>query len=176
MAQHVQAIESVLAALAVTDLYINESGPLYVRIVGRKPGLFAWLLTKMKLSSTVIFRVYEKHLEYSDDSVSGEFAKTIPFSSINNVESGYLKPFIYLAIAGLCVPLAFFTRGLTLAVVPVLLFSYFFGRTLKMSLIPQSGVKLEFSFRRSVIEWVDLSEADANRIVAIVADRVQQNT
>jgi len=47
---------------------------------------------------------------------------------------------------------------------------------LKMSLIPQSGVKLEFSFRRSVIEWVDLSEADANRIVAIVSDRVQQNT
>ena len=176
MARHVQAIESGMAALAVTDLYINESGPLYVRIVGRKPGLFAWLLTKMKLSSTVIFRVYEKHLEYSDDSVSGEFAKTIPFSGINNVESGYLKPFIYLALAVLCLPLAFFTRGLTLAAVPFLLFSYFFGRTLKMSLIPQSGVKLEFSFRRSVIEWVDLSEADANRIVAIVSDRVQQNT
>lgn len=176
MAQHVQAIESGSAALAVTDLYINEPGPLYVRIAGRKPGLLAWLLAKMRISSTVVFSVYEKHLEYSDDSVSGAFAKTIPFSSINNVESGYLKPFIYLALAVLCVPLAFFTRGLALAAVPFLLFSYFFGRTLKMTLIPQSGVKLEFSFRRSVIEWVNLSEADANRIVAIVTDRVQQNT
>lgn len=175
MAEHGQTIESSINALVVNDLYINEAGPLYISISGRRPGLIGWMLAKMKLSSTFVFQVHEKYAEYSDRSVCGEFTKTIPFKSVSNIESGYLKPFIYLVLTVVCIPLAFFTRWLSLVAIPFFLFSYYFGRTLKMSFISESGERLEFSFKRSVIEWVDLTELDATRISTIVTDLVQRN-
>lgn len=175
MATHVEAVESERRALVVTGLYVNESGPLFVRITGRKPGVLSWVLTKLGLSSTVVFSVGEKTVEYADESVSGNVVKSIPFSTVCNVESGFLKPFVYLFLAVVSLPLAVFTSGISIAVSLVLAFMYWFGRSLKVCLVPQSGVKLEFSFKRSVIEWVNISETDAGRIIDILNDRVRAN-
>ena len=36
------------SALVLKEVTIDENGPLYVRIVGRKPGLIAWILNLLQ--------------------------------------------------------------------------------------------------------------------------------
>jgi len=176
MALHKTAVDSDRAALVVKSVLINCGGPEYVRIEGRKSGALSWLLSLLRLTSTVTFVVRERCVEYSDGSLAGSFTKKIPFVSLTNLESGYLKPFGYLLVAVVGVVLAYHTCGVSLCLTAVFSFMYFFGRSMKLVFVPQSGKNLEFSFKRSLIEWVNLSEADARKVIGIISDLMEKSS
>ena len=47
------------AALVIKEAEVNEDGPLYVKIKGRKSGLIAWILTLLGIDITTTFEVYD---------------------------------------------------------------------------------------------------------------------
>ena len=165
---HRLAMMSASAALVIKEATINENGPLYVRIVGRKPGFFAWLLNLIKIDSTTIFEVYEDRIEFSEGSLSGRIKETIPLTRICNLGTGYMKPFIYLILAGISIPLIFAIIGII--TLPLFLFLYFFNKSMILFAIPNSGSGASIVFKRSLIEGVNLTEEDANRVIGILMD------
>ena len=176
MALHKIAVDSDRAALVVKSVQICRAGPEYVRIEGRKSGVLSWLLSLLRLMPTVTFVVREKCVEYSDGSLAGHFTKKIPLATVSNLESGFLKPFGYLFLAAAGVVLAYHTSGVSLCLTAVFTFMYFFGRSMKLVFVPQSGKNLEFSFKRSLIEWVNLTEDDAKQIISIISDLMEKSS
>ena len=140
------------AALALREAEINENGPVYVHLKGRKPGLAGWLFAKMGLDDSTTLDVYGDRIEFSDCSLSGAFTETIPLTRVSNLGAGFLKPFALAIMAVVCLIAAIPTFGITL--------------------IPMAAI----CFRRSLIEGVDIGQEGAERIIAIVGALVEMNT
>lgn len=165
---HGLAVAASKAALVIKEATINEEGPLYVRIVGRKPGLVAWFLNLVKIDATTVFEVYEDRIEFAEGSVSGRVKETIPLSRICNLGTGYTKPFIFLVLALLSIPLIFVIVGLF--TLPLFLFLYFYNKSMILYAIPNSGRGASIFFKRSLIEGVNITEEDANRVITILTN------
>ena len=87
------------AALVIREAEVNENGPLYVKIKGRKSGLIALLLTLIGVDTTTTFEVYENRIEFTEGSLSGRIKEMIPLSSVSNLGTGYMKPVIWMVLA-----------------------------------------------------------------------------
>ena len=164
-------------ALVLREKEINEYGPVYVRLVGRKPGLLDWLLTIIGINTTVVFEVYDNRVEYSYGSLSGRMTETIPLSKISNLMCGYFKPFFLLVlaailfIAGICVSFSagngiLFIFGLIFSIVCVI--CYFLKKTTMVSVIPNSACPTTVVFKRSLIENNNISAEEAQQIISII--------
>jgi len=163
---HGFAVTASSAALVIKEATINEQGPLYVRIVGRKPGLIAWLLNLVKIDSTTIFEVYEDRIEFTEGSLSGRFKETIPLSRICNLGTGYVKPFIFLVLAFISIPLIAVIIGIF--TLPLFLFLYFYNKSMVIYAIPNSARGASIVFKRSLIEGVNITEEDADKVITIL--------
>lgn len=164
------------AALALREAEINENGPVYVHLKGRKPGLAGWLFAKMGLDDSTTLDVYGDRIEFSDCSLSGAFTETIPLTRVSNLGAGFLKPFALAIMAVVCLIAAIPTFGITLIPMAVFLFLYYTRKNLLVYFIPDSGSVTAICFRRSLIEGVDIGQEGAERIIAIVGALVEMNT
>ncbi len=179
------------SALVLKEAEINEEGPCYVKIRARKAGLLAWFFTLLGIDTTTTFEVYENRVEFSQGSLSGKFKEMIPMSSISNLGTGYMKPFILLLLAtisglycfcGLLVCL--FANVPDSNIIPVLislLFTLVFGvcyalrKSMVIYAIPDSGRGAVVAFKSSIIEGVYLSEEKAYRIINLMNELVEQS-
>ncbi len=164
------------AALVLRKLEINEAGPHYVHIEGRKAGLMSWLCNFVGVDATTVFDVYDDRIEYSDGSLSGTFTETIPLTKISNLGTGYLKPFLFAILAFVSLLLAIPTLGLTLIFAAVFAFLYWTRKSLLIYFIPHSSSSTFMAFKRSLIEGVSLDKEKAEKIIAIISGLVEKNT
>ena len=177
-------------ALVLKEFKIADEGPCFVRIVGRKSGLFNWIKALFGLEDVTRFEVFEDRIEYSDSSRSGSFKEAIPLSSVSNLGTGYLRPFmvflrvivfaaiaVYLQVAALQYgDVARYASILCFVLAAVSLFRYVFGKTLVMYFIPSSGEGTTMSFKRSLIEGVSVGPDEARAAIKVVSDLVRRNT
>ncbi len=165
-------------ALALREKQINPSGPLYVRLVGRKSGLLDFLLTILGINTTRVLEVYENRIEYSYGSLSGYLTTIIPMSNISNMTMGFFKPVLYFISALICLIGGFaggivgIIIGLVLAAVCILF--YFLRKTTYIGVIPNSAVGKGISFKRSIIENKNLSEEEAKQVIAIINELISR--
>ena len=164
------------SALVLREAEINESGPRYVHLKGRKSGLLNWIFARLGADDTTTFDVYEDRIEFSDGSWSGSFTETIPLTRVSNLGTGFLKPFQYMVFAIICLIAALPTVGITLIPMAILLFLYYTRKSLVIYFIPDSSSLTSMCFKRSIIEGVRLNEEDAERIIGIVGRLVERNT
>lgn len=164
------------SALVLREMQINEHGPLYIHIKGRKSGLLSWLLARFGIDDSTTFDVYGDRIEFSDGSWSGAFTETIPLSHVSNLGAGYLKPVLYAVLAVICLVAAIPTIGITLIPMCFFLFLYYTSKSLLIYLIPDSSSMTSMCFKRSLIEGVNMDQQSADRIVAIIGRLVEKNT
>ncbi len=172
---HKFALLAGKAALAIKEVEINEDGPLYVKIKGRKSGIFAWFLTILGIDNTTTLEVYENRIEFTEGSLSGRVKEMIPLSSICNLGTGYLKPTLLLMLAGFFLLMALPTFGVSLIFTVIFGIFYFLRKSMLLYAIPNSGNGPVILFKRSIIENVSLSEKDAYRIIDLISDLVDKS-
>jgi len=168
----------------------NTKGSVYVRLVGRKGGLFAWLFALLGIDRTVTFTVYGRHIEYTESTLFGHVTNTYPLTTVSSFGSAYLKPVLYLvaAIASLIVSLcsfakiyqwsvsyAFLSLCVGVAVSVGLGILYFLNKCTCIYAISNAGTGPRIFLKRSVIEGHSLSEAEAGVIVTFITSLIEEN-
>lgn len=139
---------------------------LHVRIVGRKSGLLAWLLSLIGIDATTVFEVFDNRIVFKSSNLSGALTTTLPLASICRTSSGYFKPVLYLVLGVMTLPLVLSIIG---AIVPILFFVfYFLHKSLLISIESNSGSDIAIAFKQSVIEGISVGEEDAEKVVTIV--------
>lgn len=161
-------------ALVLREKEINPTGPCYVRLVGRKSGLIAWLLTLCGVDTTTKLEVYADRVEYSYGSLSGNILEVIPLSKVSNLLCGRCKPVILLFWAVIAFFAVFMTFGLSLILTVVFIVFYFLKKTTLVSIIPNSASETSIAFKRSLIEQKNISDEEAQQIIKIVAMLVEK--
>lgn len=187
---HSFAMMASARALVLTEKEINENGPCYVRLRGRKSGLVAWFLTLVGIDVTTEFCVYEDHIEISEGSVSGKVNELVPISSVSNLGTGLVKPFALLGVAVLfilsalaSIGSALFAHGgagswasclVSLLLAAACIFAYVVGRTMMTYVVTDGGTTSGIFVKRSIIESKTLSEEEVDRIIAILTKLVRE--
>ena len=170
-------------ALVISSMEINENGPIYIDIKGRKPGLLNWFLTLIGINTKVSIEVHEKFVRMSSASFSGRINQTIPLSAISNVLTGLMKPVLWLIlalvalVAGIVVAMEAshawpFIIGLIVAICFVI--AYILGKSTILCLRAHSGDTIGMLVKRSLIEGIAFTDEDADRIVTIVSDLIER--
>lgn len=177
-------------ALVLKEFKIEEGGPCYVRIRGRKSGFFNWLKSIIGLADVTSVQVFDDRLEYSDVSGAGTFVETIPLSAVSNLGTGYLRPIMSLikgfafVVIGIVLSVYSLQYGQVAGIAAKVLWvlavvefiCYFFRKTLIMYFIPASGTVLSISFKRSLIEGVSVGREEANKATELISSLVRRNT
>jgi hypothetical protein len=163
------------SALVIKEAKVNEDGPLYVKIKGRKSGLIAWFLALIGIDTTTTFEVYENRVEFTEGSLSGRIKEMIPLSSISNLGTGYMKPVIWMVLAIISLLLIIPTLGISILFMLLFGFLYFFRKSMLLYAIPNSGSGVFIIFKRSLIENENITEEDAYRIIALVTRLVEKS-
>lgn len=165
-------------ALVAKEVVVNENGPRYVHLVGRRPGFFAWLLSQIGIDPVTTLDVYDDRIEFEEGAWSGRVTHMLPLCSICDFGAGYTKPLSYLVVASLMVAVAFASLffNVTAMVFFFLLFSaivvvvaYFLNKTLSLFFLPASSLGASMGLLRSVIDGVSIDERKANEIIDLVS-------
>jgi hypothetical protein len=158
----------------------------YVSITGRESGLIAWVLSLVGVDPTTNILVGLDRVEFSSSSLAGTQSRLIPLQSICSTYYGYHKPwkaavgiFGFFLFAGSSIASiaaqegsrsggASVMLGAAVAGFVFALLYYFLNRTLTLGFIEVSGFVNGIKFKRSVIENVDINEAQAKAVCTIV--------
>ena len=168
-----------------------ESKPIddknnYVSITGRESGLVAWILSLMGVDPVTTIRVGMDRVEFSSSSLAGTQSRLIPLQSICSTYYGYHKP--WKAAVGIVAFFLFFGTSIASAVMQdgsrnggasiflgagaagfiIALIYYFLNRTLTLGFVEVSGFVGGIKFKRSVIENIDINEAQAKSVCTII--------
>jgi hypothetical protein len=158
----------------------------YVNITGRESGLIAWVQSLVGVDPTTTIRVGMDRVEFSSSSLAGTQSRLIPLQSICSTYYGYHKP--WKASVGILAIFLFFGTSIASAFaeggsrsgeasvflgagVVGFVFAaiyYFLNRTLTLGFVEVSGVISGIHFKRSVIENIDVNEAQAKSVCTIV--------
>ena len=186
---HNFAMLASASALVLTEKEINEEGPLYVRLKGRRGGFIAWFLTLLGIDVWTEFNVYADHIELRAGSISGKLNDLYPISSVSNLGTGMIKPFLFMVnaiifgiFALVCLIAAIAGLGGTgwlglvvcLAITAVCIFNYKMGRTMMVYVITDGGTIGSVFVKRSLIENKTLSEEEIDHIIAILTKLVRE--
>lgn len=177
-------------ALVLKAFNVNENGPSYVLIRGRKSGFFNWLKSIVGLEDVTTVQVFDDRLEYSDVSRAGNFVETIPLSAVSNLGTGYLRPigslikaifFVAAAIVSFtysvrCGQVLDIIAKVLLVLAGIEFLCYFFRKTLVLYFIPSSGTVLSIAFKRSLIEGVSVGREQAQGVIELISLLVRRNT
>lgn len=161
-----------------------DSDGNYITITGRQGGLLAWLLALMKVDPTTSIKVSPERVEFASASLSGTEHRMIPILSVCSTYYGYYKPWkaalaIFVIFAFFAVQIASVAEsGFGAFVVFILglaisLLYYFLSRTLTLGIVEHSGVISGIRFKRSVIEGVDINQAQGAYICKIVQSLIE---
>jgi hypothetical protein len=146
----------------------NEKGN-HVHLVGRQAGLFAWILSALKLDPTTEIEIKNDLLVFTSSSLSGHTTRVIPMRSLTSAFYGYEKPWREALL-------------ITILLAPVLIglvigpLYYFLNKTLAIGVIEASGWTGGFAFKRSVIEGQNIDEKQAQKVIEIVRDIIERKT
>ena len=182
---HLLALLAGGNALALREKLIDENGPCFIRLVGRRSGLLDWFLTVIGINTTTVLEVYEDRIEYSYGSLSGRIQEMIPMSKVSNLVCAYFKPVIlfFLAaialIAGIVMACVMDGDERNLCLIPFCLSLIFFiyywlKKTTVIEIIPNSAYASAALFKRSLIENRNISDEDAQRIINIIIALVER--
>lgn len=147
----------------------NSNGKL-VEIKGRESGLFAWILSLMKIDPTVGISIDENSFEFEEGSFSGTIRRTIPVNKISSVYYGYLKPWkssIPPIVIGLVLLVP--TFGISLILILWGIIKYFLNKTLSIGIVEVGGgIVSGIEMKRSIIEGKKVDEKDAEEVATIL--------
>ncbi len=173
---HKLAMALARSALVLKEAQINEDGPRYVTILARKAGIFAWILSLLGVDATTTFEVYENRIECSQSTLSGKVKEMVPMSQISNLGTGLMKPVIYLVYAFICFVLLLPTFGASIIPMIIFIVLYFIRKnTTMIYALSNSGTGPILIVKRSLIENVNITEEDSNRIVNIITQLVERS-
>lgn len=161
------ATAAAKSALVVKEIRINEQGPLYVHIVGREAGAWAFIKQIVGIDSTTVFDVYADRLEFVEGSLSGRLTTCMPLSSVSVATSGFVKPFLWVIVGILTLPICI---GI------LFLIGYYLSKSLIVSVTSNGGEAVTICLKRSVIEGVEINEETAFKIVEIIKARTLEQT
>lgn len=142
----------------------------YVHIVGREAGLIAWMLSLIKIDPVTSIEISDKVVMFAQGSLEGSEKRVIPLGSVCSSYYGYKKPWKEALVIGVVLLPLF---GLGLIVGPLY---YFLNKTLTVGVIENSGWVGGFSFKRSVIEGQNITEAQAHEVIDIIRTLIEQRT
>ena len=136
------------------------------------------MLALLKIDPTTSIKVSPERVEFASASLSGTEFRMIPILSVCSTYYGYYKPWkSALAICGVFLLIAIelgvvMSSGLAafilfLVGLGISLLYYFLSRTLTLGIVEHSGVVNGIKFKRSVIEGVDINQAQGSYICKI---------
>ena len=147
----------------------NDKGN-YVHLVGRQAGLFAWILSVLKLDPTTEIEIREDLIVFTSASLAGRTTRVIPIKALTSAFYGYEKPWREALMLGVLLTPVFF---LGLIVGPAY---YLLNKTLAIGVVEGSGWSGGFAFKRSVIEGQNIDEKQAYKVISIVRQLIEKKT
>ncbi len=147
-----------------------DSNGNYVHLVGRQGGLLAWILSLLKIDPTTEVEIKKNLIVFTVGSLAGKQKRVIPMKSVCSAYYGYEKPWKEALILG-AVLSPFFFIGLIVG--PIY---YFLNKSLSVGIIESSGWIGGFSFKRSVIEGVNIDEEKAYEVIDIIRELIESET
>lgn len=142
----------------------------YVHLVGREAGLFAWLLSLVGVDPTTEVEVKDNLILFTAGSLAGREHRVIPIKSVCSAYYGYEKPWKEALVLGLILLPIFF---IGLIVGPLY---YFLNKKLTVGIVENSGWIGGFSFKRSVIEGVNIDEKQAYEVIDLIRQLIEKQT
>ena len=135
---------------------------IYVKIVGRAPGIISWALSLMGIDAVTTFLVTENQIRYETGSWQGQTKVVVPLNVITRSYYGYEKPWKEAVAIGLLLSPVF---GLGLIAGPLY---YFLNKNLHVGFVEMSAWSASIAFKRSVIEGKNIDEKEAEKVLKIV--------
>lgn len=174
------------SAMAVKQVDVNEAEECQMKIMARKAGLIAWLLSLIGVDSSFTLYVYRDRIGSLESSLSGRLMTIIPLKALDTYRCGFTKPFIWLLLA-LGAGVGAFVLLLknnndtyTLLGIILLLFSvwkffeYVLGKCLILEFTTNGGHGISFLCKRSIIEGVKVDGEMAACIGRIVRNNLRE--
>lgn len=181
----------VIKKWAVDNKPLDQEGN-YIHISGRDSGLISWFLALVRVDATTTIKVSMKRVEFKASSLAGTTHRMIPIQGICSMYYGYHKPWraaliIFVAVLGIYTASfepfrhaswGSYVRlfwGIAVSVLLPVIY-YFLNRTLTLGFIENSGVTSGITFKRSVIENIDVNEKQARFVCNLtqeIVDRVK---
>ena len=167
-------------ALVVKKFFVSptprEDG-VYVEIVARESGLFAWLFALLKLDPNYCLRILYDKVQYESSSVFG-FSKVImPIHSVSSVSFGTVRPwklalFWFFLFAAGAYAAAYLEEvqwalGLTVSGVVIAILLFILNRELTIGVKEVTDTPYDMTLKRTIIEGQEISEAKLEEITQI---------
>ena len=149
-------------ANVVKKYELQTIGDRKLLIVGRREGLFAFLLSALGIDPTSTFLIENGCFTYSQASWSGRERMIASLSKVTSIRFGYQRPWKQALVLGACLLPVF---GLGLVVGPLY---YWLNKSLSLGVCLESGEAFGFDFKRSVIEGVNITEEEGTRMLDMV--------
>lgn len=142
-----------------------------IEIVGRASGIIGWLLTTLRLSDEMCLTVTSTDVAFKRASLKGELQDLVPLVHVASTTYGYAKPLWLLVLGAVALIMGVrnfgdsnMTAFVYLVVAAASLIRYFLQQTTLIQVETTGGGRLALSFKRSVIENVNIDLAAAQRI------------
>ena len=167
--------------LVVRSFYISQSpraDGVYLELILRQPGVFAWLLTKLKIEPTLELRMTYSNFEYIRKSVFGYDRSIVPVDSISSAVCSSGRPWVTLVmfvalgslLGGWLAAHEQLLLGIAAAVLLIALgiVTFILGRWRKITISAVTSDRYPASFKRSVIEGQEVAEPQLDEIAKIL--------
>jgi len=151
----------------------NSEG-VYIRIVGRKDGVIAWIFSILGIEPDVSLVVDREKVRFTESSWTGGDSWVTPLGKLCSGNYGYHKPFWSAAIwfgIGAVILFSSFQKGLIVVGLLVMIAAvayYYLNIKLVLGLTYVNGKGQGFAFKRSAIEGVSVDDGRAAQVVAII--------
>lgn len=152
-----------------------------IEIVGRVQGLLSWLLTILRLDTETSLLVTKDKVHFKTSSLFGQVHQVAPLTSVSSSHCGYLKP-IQFFIIGVIIAIAGLIAGLTQeSGVPIVIslivgicfiVAYFLLKKMTFVIETHGSSVMGLTFKRSIIENVDLDIEQALNAIEILNEKV----
>lgn len=139
----------------------------FIDISGRAAGIFAWLLHKLSISPTVRLAVQVDKVIFQKGSLEGTFSFITPLENICSTIYAYRRPWKEAVVLGIVVGAITFFLFAIPGILLALLY-YALNKTLTIGYTDIGGRLREIPFKSSVIEGVNLDEAEASRVCELM--------
>jgi len=167
-------------ALVVKKFFVSptprEDG-VYVEIVARESGFFAWLFALLKLDPNFSLRILYDKVYYEASSIYGFTKVIMPIHSVSSIYFGTVRPwkkalfwFLLFAAGAYAAGQMHETQwtiGLTLLGVVVAILVFILNRELTMGVNEVTDSSYEMTLKRSIIEGQEISEKKLEEITQI---------
>lgn len=153
----------------------------HVAIVGRKPGIVAFLFTMMGLDATTTFRATPHEIQIHKASLSGQTRLVYPIPNVASAMCGYLKPIQHLFTAAIVFLLGIYqgialdngsVMGVALLIAGAFVVAYFLSKKLFVAVESSGGGVEIIAFKPSVIEGVSVDINTAREVIALISQNI----